>query len=806
VLVPEDGLLLGNGDLSVSIYQKPNQIVWRLGKGDVWDRRHDTTADPSPVTMDELRRGLDAEGWRCPPYGGPVEAIRGTANPGRMNEVLQPPQSQARPYPMPKPVGELSLHWPSDLQQPRFVQQLFIEEARMEITCQWPDGERLRVECFVPPAPNVLVVRWWLDGFDPGAPQPFFKKSPVWLSLYRWADPPIAEFASSWKARFQHPGFDTSVSPSAQPLPPPQVVHQGGYPVIKQRFFPDPLFPDGFEYWLGAITNKQHVVPVDTGPLREARLHIADLPPMSHDDLCDVGIKESEPSHDHGWIVVPVTTSLDTDAPVASFQKIRMMLANHPEGVLNQWQDANLCAARDFWSRSSVRIAGPVMEPLWYETLHVCRSVFRSGTIPPGLFLPSTINDYSLWHGDYHTNYNLQQPFWGVHTANHPELAEAYFTAMLYLNQIGQKIARDFCGTRGTFIQISGYPIEAQEDPYPTAPMGRMPYMTGWAAEIFWWHYLYTQDTKYLRERAYPFIRDCALFYTDFLRRGDDGLYHAFPSCWGEEGYDGNPETSTDAQQTIEYAAFCLRMALRAAEALDVDGDLQAAWRERIAKLATGRGDSEYRPLPQANEARHVEFNPPDFRPALFYRYSSDWPPTRRFWGWTDKLIRQLMRDVRGGLFCPDHDFADLVKVLQRWRHPNGLVWPMPVRFYGHAGAWTESLGIIAPLQEMMLQSWDGQIRIFPAWPRGVDAEFRDWLTEGGFEVSAEILDGIVRNIRIVSRAGRRCVLQNPWSSQRVRIAEVPNQRAVLESGDGTLAFDTQAGRTYAVEASKGEP
>ena len=36
---------------------------------------------------------------------------------------------------------------------------------------------------------------------------------------------------------------------------------------------------------------------------------------------------------------------------------------------------------------------------------------------------------------------------------------------------------------------------------------------------------------------------------------------------------------------------------------------------------------------------------------------------------------------------------------------------------YGRSGAWTESLGVLAPLQEMMLQSWDGALRIFPAWP-----------------------------------------------------------------------------------------
>ena len=47
VLDPEEGLLLGNGDLSVSIYQKPGRLVWRFGKNDVWDRRLDLDAWPA---------------------------------------------------------------------------------------------------------------------------------------------------------------------------------------------------------------------------------------------------------------------------------------------------------------------------------------------------------------------------------------------------------------------------------------------------------------------------------------------------------------------------------------------------------------------------------------------------------------------------------------------------------------------------------------------------------------------------------------------------------------------------------------
>ena len=87
ILAAEEGLLLGNGDLSVSVYQTADSIVWRFGKGDVWDRRLDRSEDAKPAHINEIARGIEIEGWKCGPYGGPVEATRGTKNAERMREI-----------------------------------------------------------------------------------------------------------------------------------------------------------------------------------------------------------------------------------------------------------------------------------------------------------------------------------------------------------------------------------------------------------------------------------------------------------------------------------------------------------------------------------------------------------------------------------------------------------------------------------------------------------------------------------------------------------------------------------------------
>ena len=38
---------------------------------------------------------------------------------------------------------------------------------------------------------------------------------------------------------------------------------------------------------------------------------------------------------------------------------------------------------------------------------------------------------------------------------------------------------------------------------------------------LFSWYYEYTGDETFLRERAYPFIRECGDFYEDYIQKND---------------------------------------------------------------------------------------------------------------------------------------------------------------------------------------------------------------------------------------------------------------------------------------------
>ncbi|MFA6240136.1 MAG: glycoside hydrolase family 95-like protein, partial [Candidatus Hydrogenedentales bacterium] len=464
------------------------------------------------------------------------------------------------------------------------------------------------------------------------------------------------------------------------------------------------------------------------------------------------------------------------------------------------WESGTRAKAAEFWSKSSVHIADPLIESLWYETLHARRCTYRDDTVPPGLFLPSTVEDYSHWHGDYHTNYNIQEPFWADYTANHYELGDAYFRAMDYFQPMGRKIAHDYYNGRGVFIQLTGYPILAEDDVLGCVPMGRMAYMTGWAANQYWWRYQYSMDKEWLRKTGYPFIRDCALFYTDFVEKGPDGLYHAFPSNQGEDGFTGNAKDYTDRAQIMQHMRYCLRSAVQASTVIETDADLRAQWQDILAHCPGDDGATP--PTLSEAEQRALDANPPEFGIGRPYKPQPEAPPDSpqsapNTWylgqyGWG------VMQQLRGGGFIAGRDFPMFRKNIERWRHPNGLVWGMAIANYGHAGAWSETLGILAPLQEMMLQSWDDAIRVFPAWPRNLDASFEDFRAHGAFLVSASYAKGVVGDIRIKSERGGTCRLGLPWP-EGAQVLDATGNPVALQRVEDVVTFETQPGGEYVV-------
>ena len=796
VLHPEEGFLLGNGDLSVSAYQDADNLVFRFGKGDVWDRRFEYTDCMKPPTVQEFRDGILKEGWVCNPFDGKgTVATKGTKDEKRMKELCNGGKTPVKyaAYPCPKPTGELQMRLPTDLAgYMRTTYRLFIEEGRLEITCAWPGGVTLVVNAVVDPVENVFSLGWTLDGWNADTFLGRERRLPVWFQLWRWHDPSFLEWARQQAFDCRHGHMFASAlqyGDLIKPLEPPKASVVGTEGRVEQHFYPEPTFPEGFRYRMTisadpAAVGRPEVPKANEGSL-DAVIHLLPLRTMT-----DNGAK--------GEIAVTVTSSRDASLDAAKPK-------THAEYVA-----AAKAAGEAYWRKSAVRFPDDrFMEDLWYATYHARRCVLRGGTVPPGLFLPSTVRDFSHWHGDYHANYNMEQIYWGDMTANRLEQAEAYFDCCDFFYDIGRKIAKDYYGGRGCFIQLEGYPVKALDDYAGRLPLGRMAYMTGWLMTRYWEYYRYTCDREWLAKRGYPFIRDCALFYLDFLLKApnenlppevNDGKYHAFPSICGESGIK-NAMQLCDGWQVMVHCRHALWAAIEAAKVLGVDEDLRAQWKDRLDNLPGAWGPGKRSPYElhclysmtpeHTSSIRPYKYNPDGWDGKLEPRGSkgsvSWYEGIKGIW----KVGRPRMNDCN-----PGKTFAQFRRDMETWTHANGLVWAMALQNYGRSGAWTETLSVMAPFQEMMLQSWDGAVNVFPRWPKDKDAGFRGWRAQGAFIVSAAQKDGRIVRCEILSEKGEDCVIHGQWIVRDASGAVVPQDKDAF----GRNRFKTAAGATYSLE------
>jgi hypothetical protein len=134
----------------------------------------------------------------------------------------------------------------------------------------------------------------------------------------------------------------------------------------------------------------------------------------------------------------------------------------------------------------------------------------------------------------------------------------------------------------------------------------------------------------------------------------------------------------------------------------------------------------------------------------------------------------------------------EAVEDAKKWflsrERPNGFF-----EWQGHAhGTYMgEMIGIAGLIDEFLLQSVAGKIRLFPCWPKDRDAEFSGLLAEGGFEVSAEFTGRTVVSATILSKAGNTLQILSPWKTLAVNGVETTT------GTDGLATIPTKPGERY---------
>ena len=256
----------------------------------------------------------------------------------------------------------------------------------------------------------------------------------------------------------------------------------------------------------------------------------------------------------------------------------------------------------EFWSASGIDMPDTILRDAWYRNLYFLRCVSKPGVIAPGLFA-SLIDDTPAWHGDYHTNYNIQQTFWPALVTNHADLAEPYDRLIREYLPRARWLARQVFDMDGAYYPHVLFAYEPPDPDECKSPGGRQ-YLhhvwgftlgvAGFSVQPVWWHYKYAPSREFLEQTAYPVVRDVALFYAEFVEQceGDSHVVLA-PSVSPEHwGWTENFQRNRDCTFDIAMFRYVLEAAIEGATTLGCDAPLVERWNAGPAASAAVSHDA----------------------------------------------------------------------------------------------------------------------------------------------------------------------------------------------------------------------
>ena len=438
-----------------------------------------------------------------------------------------------------------------------------------------------------------------------------------------------------------------------------------------------------------------------------------------------------------------------------------------------------------------------------------------NATLPANLQGKWNEDLYPAWDCDYHHDINLQMNYWPAEPAGMQKYAEALLQHMERFVPHGRKAARDLYGCAGIWLPI-------QTDAWGRAT----PESYGWAvwigaaawlAQHMWWHYEYGQDAKFLRRRAYPFLKEVASFYESYLVIDEQGTFQVVPSQSPENRFkgsgDGMPVSlCVSAAMDVELIWDLLTHAVRASEILGTDADRRRLWLDILDRLPDLRVGSKGQLLEWNEEFeeaepghRHIshlvglypgEQIDPERTPELFaaarrsleLRMSAKGGHT----GWSRAWVACCYARLGEGDKAFDHvshlvtDFAT-----------DTLLDLHPPRIFQIEG----NLGGVAAVIEMLLQSYHEELHFLPslpsAWPSGKVCGLR---ARGGYTVDLEWRNGKLDRAQVTPLRDRECVVKT--GGCRLSVYGPSGHKLKTRAVKGRIRFRVRAGTRYVVTSA----